>query len=232
MSFTPAATADPIGTPRSRFGAFGHPAFAVIWIASTFALTGIAMSDTASAWLMTNLDADPRAVSMVQVASSLPMFLFTLPAGALADIVEARRYLIALEAFITAVIAVFATMIFFHWQTPVYLLATIFLLSAGWSLAAPAWLAITPLLVPRADLDSATAANSVGYSLSRAVGPAIAGLAIAHFGPAAPYWIFGVANLGFDRRPAVVARAEDHYGQFARRKIDQCGPHRVAACVL
>jgi MFS family permease len=196
VSFTPAAAVDPAGTPRSRFGAFGHPAFAVIWTASTFALGGIAMSDTASAWLMTNLNADPRAVSLVQVASSLPMFLFTLPAGALADIVEARRYLIALETLITAVIAVFATMIFFHWQTPAYLLATIFLLSAGWSLAAPAWLAITPLLVPRADLDGATAANSVGYSLSRAVGPAIAGLAIAHFGPAAPYWIFGVANLG------------------------------------
>jgi MFS family permease len=125
VSFTPAATADPTGTPRSRLGAFGHPAFAVIWTASTFALGGIAMSDTASAWLMTNLNAEPRAVSLVQVASSLPMFLFTLPAGALADIVEARRYLIALETLITAVIAVFATMIFFHWQTPEYLLATI-----------------------------------------------------------------------------------------------------------
>jgi predicted MFS family arabinose efflux permease len=124
------------------------------------------------------------------------MFMFTLPAGALADIVEARRYLIALETFITALIAVFATMVFLQWETPVYLLATIFLLSAGWSLAAPAWLAITPLLVPRGDLDSATAANSVGYSLSRAVGPAIAGVAIARFGAAAPYWIFGIANLG------------------------------------
>ena len=196
MSSTSVVAVDSTERRRSRFGAFGHPAFAVIWAASTFALTGIAMSDTASAWLMTNLNAAPRAVSMVQVASSLPMFLFTLPAGALADIVEPRRFLIVVETLITAMIGVFAAMIFFHLDTPVYLLATIFLLSAGWSLAAPAWLAITPLLVPRSDLDSATAASSVGYSLSRAVGPVIAGLAIARFGPAAPYWIFGAANLG------------------------------------
>jgi len=196
LSVNPAATSDLTDTPSSRWGAFGHAPFAVIWIATTLALTGIAMSDTASAWLMTNLNADPRAVSMVQVASSLPMFLFTLPAGALADIVAPRRFLIVLESFITGLIVVFASMIFFHWDTPASLLAITFLLSASWSLAAPAWLAITPLLVPRRDLDGATAANSVGYNLSRAIGPAIAGLAIAKFGPASPYWIFGAANLG------------------------------------
>jgi len=136
VSSTSVAAVDSTERRRSRFGAFGHPAFAVIWAASTFALTGIAMSDTASAWLMTNLNAAPRAVSMVQVASSLPMFLFTLPAGALADIVEPRRFLIVVETLITAMIGVFAAMIFFHLDTPVYLLATIFLLSAGWSLAA------------------------------------------------------------------------------------------------
>jgi MFS family permease len=193
VSASPIAASE--GAEASRWGAFGHAPFAVIWIASTFALSGIAMSDTASAWLMTNLNAEPRAVALVQVASSLPMFLFTLPAGALADIVEARRFLIVLESFIVTLICVFATMVYFHWVTPVWLLATTFLLSASWSLGAPAWLAIIPLLVPRRDLDSATAANSVGYNLSRAVGPAIAGIAIAHFGPSAPYWMFAAANL-------------------------------------
>jgi len=196
VSSNPIAAADSAETSRSRFGAFGYAPFAVIWVASTFALSGIAMSDTASAWLMTNLNADPRAVSMVQVASSLPMFLFTLPAGALADIIQARRFLIVVETFITALIVVFTTMVYLRWETPSWLLATTFVLSASWSLAAPAWLAITPLLVPRRDLDGATAANSVGYNLSRAVGPAIAGVAIAHVGPAAPYLIFAAANLG------------------------------------
>jgi predicted MFS family arabinose efflux permease len=195
LSVDPMAAPEPAEPAGERWGAFGHAPFAVIWVATTFALTGIAMSDTASAWLMTNLNAEPMAVSMVQVASSLPMFLFTLPAGALADIVEPRRFLIVIEVFITALIAMFATMIGLGWDSPASLLGITFLLSASWSLAAPAWLAITPLLVPRRDLDGATAANSVGYNLSRAVGPAIAGLAIAHFGPASPYWVFGAANL-------------------------------------
>ena len=188
----PAAAKD---GPSKPWGAFTHTPFLMIWAATTFSLTGIAMSDTASAWLMTNLNADPMAVSMVQVAASLPMFLFTLPAGALADIVEARRFLIILESLITALILFFASMVLFKWETPDLLLGTIFVLSAGWSLAAPAWLAITPLLVPRRDLDGATAANSVGYNISRAVGPALSGYCIAALGVAAPYWIFAFTNL-------------------------------------
>jgi MFS family permease len=153
------------------------------------------MCDTASGWLMTNLNTDPMAVSMVQVATSLPMFLFTLPAGALADIVEARRFLIILESFITALIIIFASMISFRLETPNSLLATTFVLSASWALAAPAWLAITPMLVPRHDLDGATAANSVGYNISRAVGPAVAGFAIAELGIGFPYWVFAATNI-------------------------------------
>ena len=83
-------TAHAIETPRSRYGAFSHIAFTVMWVATTCSLTGVAISDTASAWLMMNLNADPRAVTMVQAASSLSMFLFTIPAGALADMVAPR----------------------------------------------------------------------------------------------------------------------------------------------
>ncbi len=180
---------------RSRFGAFSHPAFIVIWAATTCSLTGVAISDTASAWLMTSLSVDPRSISMVQVASSLPMFLFTLPAGALADLVEPRRFLIALESVISVSILLFAAVVHFNLLTPTGLLAATFVLGACWSVAAPAWLSITPLLVPPRDLDSANAANSVGYNVSRAIGPALAGLALSSLGPAAPYWIFGVADL-------------------------------------
>jgi predicted MFS family arabinose efflux permease len=189
-------TSDAIESAGSRYGAFSHLPFAVMWAATTCSLTGVAISDTASAWLMTNLDADPRAVSMVQAASSLPMFLFTLPAGALADLLEPRRFLIILETFIATMISLFGVVVFFRWVTSTNLIVTTFLLSTCWSVAAPAWLSITPLLVPPRDLDSANAANSVGYNVSRALGPVLAGLALARLGPAAPYWIFGAADLG------------------------------------
>ena len=180
---------------RSRFGAFSHLPFSVLWAATTCSLTGVAISDTASSWLMTNLDPDPRAVSLVQVVSSLPMFLFTLPAGALADLVEPRRFLIGLESLISSLILMFGTLVYFKAVSGEGLLAATFTLGALWSLAAPAWLSITPLLVPAADLDSANGANSVGYNVSRTLGPVLAGLALTSLGSAAPYWIFGGADL-------------------------------------
>ena len=75
----------PVTEPRaSPWIAFRHKAFRVVWIATVVADVGTWMYNAASGWLMTSLDADPLTVSLVQVASSLPMFLFALPAGALA----------------------------------------------------------------------------------------------------------------------------------------------------
>jgi predicted MFS family arabinose efflux permease len=187
-------TTHAIGSPHSRLGAFSHTPFAVMWVATTCSFTGLAISDTASAWLMTSLNPDPRAVSLVQIASTLPMFLCTVPAGVLADMVAPRRFLIILETFVTALMGLFGAVIFFHWLNPVCLLSTNFALSIAWSLTTPAWLSITPLLVPPRDLAGANAANSVGYNISRAMGPLVAGLALARLGPAAPYWIFAVAD--------------------------------------
>jgi MFS family permease len=175
-------------------GPFSHRPFAVIWAATSLSLTGIAISDAASAWLMTTIDADPRAVSFVQVASNLPMFLFTLPAGALADMMQPRTFLIAIESFVVVMMTCFGAAIYFHLVGPALLLAVVFLLGAVWSLAAPAWMSVTPMLVPPQDLEAANAANSVGYNISRTIGPALAGFAIARFGPQSPYWLFAAAN--------------------------------------
>ena len=188
-------TAHAIEAPKSRLGAFSHLPFAVMWVATTCSLTGVAISDTTSAWLMTNLNADPRAVTMVQAASSLSMFLFTIPAGALADMVAPRRYLLILESVITALITIFGFMVLFDRVNEATLILATFTLSAFWSVAAPAWLSITPLLVPARDLDSANAFNSVGYNISRAIGPVLAGAALTVLGAAAPYLIFAGADL-------------------------------------
>src|SRR5713101_6651256 len=88
--------------------AFRHKAFRVVWIATVVANIGTWMYNAASGWLMTSRDADPLTVSLVQVASSLPMFLFALPAGAPADIVDKRRFLIGSEIVLTVVAAISA----------------------------------------------------------------------------------------------------------------------------
>jgi hypothetical protein len=170
----------------SRPGAFSHTPFVVMWVATTVSLTGLAISDTSSAWLMTTLNPDPRAVSLVQVASSLPMFLCRVPAGALADMVQARRFLITLETLVVLLMGLMGAVVYFDRLTPAFLLSTNFTLSVIWSLASPAWLSTTPLLVAPRDLAGGNAANSVGYNLSRAVGPAAAGFAIAKLGSSSP----------------------------------------------
>jgi MFS family permease len=186
---------EPTAGPTPWLGAFSHPAFAVVWAVNTCALIGIAMYDTASGWLMTTLNLDPFNVSLVHAVTTLPVFLFTLPAGAIADIVDPRRTIIAVSYAIAALIIAFAAVVSLNLASPLLLLLTTFVLSAAWSLNAPAWLSILPLLVPKPYIPGAMAAHGVGYNLSRTTGPALGGLIIMKFGMATPFWIFAAANL-------------------------------------
>jgi MFS family permease len=189
----PAALAQQAPSPWSPFR---HAAFAVVWTATVVSNIGGWMYSAASGWLMTSLDADPLIVSLVQVATTLPMFLFAVPAGALADIVDRRKFLIVAEIMITAVSAMYAAIVWLGVATPVNLLLFTFLIGAGGALTSPAWQAITPQLVPRQELNPAIAANSAGVNVSRAIGPALGGVIVGQIGIAAPFWINAVSNLG------------------------------------
>ena len=192
---TPKPTPDS-APKRSAFSPFGYASFTVIWAASVVSNIGTWMYNAASGWLMTDLNPDPLIVSLVQVATTAPMFLLALPAGALADILPRRRFLLVFESAITIVSAIFAAMISFHLVTAGNLLLFTFLIGAGSALTAPAWQAVVPQLVPRRELHAAIAANSVGFNISRALGPALGGLLAGAMGIAAPFWINAISNLG------------------------------------
>ena len=188
---------DSVGALRKpRFGVFAHPAFTVILIASAVSTIGDAMFDTGSSWLMTSLNPDPFMVSMVQLAITLPMFLLTLPAGALADIVDSRKLLISVQVFVAIVAFGFAAAIWLGWHTPDLLLGATFLLGVGGALAAPAWQLIAPKLVPSEQLGEAIAVNNASYNVSRALGPAIGGVVIGAFGVDFPFWFNALSFLG------------------------------------
>ena len=150
--------------PSSPWSPFRHASFAVVWGATVISNIGGWMYSAASGWLMTDLNPDPFIVSMVQVATTLPMFLFALPAGALADIVDRRKFLIVAEVLYTTVAAIFAAIVWSGAATPSNLLLFTFLMGVGGALTAPVWQSIVPKLVPRQDLSPAVAANSVGIS--------------------------------------------------------------------
>src|ERR1700691_5014172 len=93
---------------ESRWGLLGNSTFMVILVATSLSSVGLAMFDTGSAWMMTSLNPSPRLVSAVQVATTLPLFLLTLPAGALTDVVDPRRLLIVTQTLAVAISVAFA----------------------------------------------------------------------------------------------------------------------------
>jgi len=175
---------------------FRRTAFTVIWTATLVSNVGSWMYSAASGWLMTSLNPDPLIVALVQAANTFPIFLFALPAGALADIFDKRKYLIVIEWLYTAVSAIYAAMVWFGLATPGNLLLFTLLIGAAGALTAPAWQAVVPLLVSKDDLSAGVAANSIGINISRALGPALGGAAISAFGIAAPFLANAIADLG------------------------------------
>src|SRR3984957_475789 len=162
----------PTGTTAvPAWAPFTHRTFAIIWLATVVSNIGAWMYNVATGWLMVSLDATPLTVSMVQVSNTLPMFLFAIPAGALVDIVDRRRFLIAGECAITITGTMFAVLVWLQRITPGSLLLFTFIVTVGSAVTAPAYQAVVSQLVPKSDLPAAVAANSAGINVSRALGP-------------------------------------------------------------
>jgi MFS family permease len=158
------------------------PVFRMVWVAVLITNIGGWMASVATAWLMTSLDLSPLMVSLVSAATSLPLFLFALPAGALADIVDRRKLLILAQFFMLALSIVLLLLTITGLITPWSVLVLIFLIETGTAFETPAFLAVLPGLVPRQQLQPALALNGVGINISRIVGPALGGLVVSAVG--------------------------------------------------
>jgi MFS family permease len=191
----PADSTTTVREEGSALDPLRHRVFAALWIATVVSNIGTWMQNAAAGWLMAGLTQDPFIVSLVQVATMLPVVLFGLPAGALADIVDRRKLLIAVNAVLALVVAALGFLVWLGRVTPEILLIFTFLVGVGSALIAPSWQAIVPSLVPHKDLQAAISLNSVGINISRAVGPALAGLIIGAIGLAAPFWVNALSTL-------------------------------------
>jgi MFS family permease len=175
------------GTPATAFAPLRHPAFRALWIATLASNTGLWVQNTGAGWLMTSLAPSPVMVSLVQAASMLPVFLFALPGGALADILDRRLTLIAAQIWIAAAGLLLAALAALGLLGPWDLLALTFMIGAGTAVIFPGWAAATPELVPDDDVVQAIALNGVGFNVARALGPALGGFAMAAAGPAVTF---------------------------------------------
>ncbi|MEL7042524.1 MAG: MFS transporter [Pseudomonadota bacterium] len=177
----------------SAWAPFGYKSFAVLWTATVISNTGTWMHDVGAGWLMTDLAPSPAMVAAVQAANTLPVFLFALFAGAIADIVDRRWMLISVNAFLAVTATALAILVGLNAMTPLLLLVFTFAMGTGAAFMAPAWQAIVPSLVDRKDLSSAVALNSMGINVSRAIGPAIAGFLIVAAGLVYPFLINAIS---------------------------------------
>ncbi|HET6215799.1 MAG TPA: MFS transporter, partial [Acidobacteriaceae bacterium] len=163
------------------FEPLGVPLFRNLWLASIVSNLGGWMQDTAGTWLMTVLTTSPLLIALMQTAASLPVVILGLLAGATADIFDRRRLLIFWQAWMLTAVAILSVLTFFDIVSPWILLILTFLLNIGAAMNSPAWQAIVPEVIPRAQLPDAVSLNSAGFNLARALGPALGGLAVALF---------------------------------------------------
>ena len=171
----------------SALGPLSLPVFRLLWFTWFVANTTMWMNDVAAAWLMTSLAPSPLWVALVQTASTLPVFLLGLPSGALADIVDRRRYLLVTQLWLAGTASVLCVVVLLGWMNPALLLVLTFANGIGLAMRWPVFSAVMPEVLPRDQLAQGLALNSVALNASRILGPLAAGALIASAGSV---WVF------------------------------------------
>jgi MFS family permease len=186
------AAAPPVGA----WAPLGLPVFRMLWAVWVAANTCMWMNDVAAAWLMTSLSHSPVMVALVQSASTLPVFLLGLPSGAMADILDRRRYFMLTQVWVAGVALLICAVVSFGAMSAPLLLALTFANGIGLAMRWPVFAAIVPELVPRSQLSSALALNGIAMNASRIIGPILAGAIIAAAGSAYVFALNAVLSVG------------------------------------
>lgn len=181
--------ADGPALPAAAFAPLADPVFRTLWVVWFTANICMSMNDVAAAWLMTSLTTSPVMVALVQTAATLPVFLLGLPSGALADILDRRRYFVVTQFWVAATALLLCLAIVSDAINPTLLLLLVFANGIGLAMRWPVYSAIVPGLVPRVQLPAALALNGLAMNASRIAGPVLAGALIAGAGTA---WVFVV----------------------------------------
>jgi len=168
--------------------------YRALWIAGLVSNIGTFMHLVAASWAMTLVTDSPTLVGLVQTAWAVPGFLLALHAGAFADMIDRRRLIVVTQVAALVVAAVLGVLQATGNLPPLALLGGTFLESVALTVAAPAFMALTPELVGPRRLAQALGLDSISRNIAQAIGPAIAGGVIALSGPGA---VFGLNAVSF-----------------------------------
>ncbi len=169
--------------------------FRGLWLASVVAWLGTWLQNTGAGWLMTTLAPEPLIVAMVQAATIMPVFLLALPGGALADIVDRRVFLIGTQIWTILAAVALAALTLAHAMTAFWLLVLTFAIGIGSALTAPPGARSSRNWCRARTWCRRIALNGIGYNLTRAVGPALAGFLILLGGSSLAFSLYAVSIL-------------------------------------
>jgi MFS family permease len=172
-------------------------AFRALWFAQLGSMLGVWMQTVGAQWMLVEAPDSAALVALVQVATTLPMLLFALPAGALADIMDRRRLLVAVQLFQLAVGAGLSVLTALDLMPPALLLTFTFLLGSCLAATLPAYQVVVQELVPRDQVRAVASLGGVAVNGARAVGPALAGVLLAQVGPSVVFAVTAVAAFVF-----------------------------------
>lgn len=158
-------------------------------------LGGLIQSVGAS-WMMTSISESADMVAFVQASTTLPIMLFSLVAGAIADSRDRRLLMLGAQVFLLCVSVALSVCAWLGLITPWLLLLFTFLIGCGTAFNGPAWQASVGDMVPRAEVPGAVALNSMGFNIARSVGPALGGAIVAAAGAAAAFAVNALSYGG------------------------------------
>ncbi len=185
-----------IATPIT-LAPLANPTYRGLWLASQASNLGTLIQTVGAAWLMGSLTTSHGMVALVQSSNTLPIMVFSLFSGTLADNFDRRRIMLSAQISMFSVSVVLAVFAWQGWLSPWLLLGFTFLIGCGTALFNPSWQASIGDIVPRAEVAQAVSLNSMGFNLARSVGPALGGLIVAAAGAAAAFAVNAVSYVGF-----------------------------------
>jgi MFS family permease len=178
----------------STWLALRNPVFRRLWVAMVISGSCIGAHNTAVYWALNKLGASTLHIALMATVSALPYTLFTLPAGAIADMVDRKKILLGVQIWHATIAFALATLWMAHLLNPYLILASAFLFSAGFAFSSPAKSSVIAEMVSAEELASAYTLAGMQMDLSGIIGPLFAALLIPLAGVS---FIFGANGLGF-----------------------------------
>ena len=176
------------------FKAFQYPDFRIMWIGACTSSIGTWMQQLAQSWLVLQLSGSPFMLGLDSFLGQIPIFLFSLVGGVVADRTERRNLLLMSQVIQMTCAFLLAALFALHVVRVWHILTLSFFVGLAQSFGGPAYSALIPSLVKTEDLPNAIALNSIQFNLARVIGPVLGGVALANWGAT---WCFSLNGVSF-----------------------------------